>query len=159
MSERPKALITGAGTGVGAATALELTRRGYDVLINYRRSADEANSVAEQCRQAGGEPLLVQGDVAEDADCRRLVQSALDTWGRLDALVNNAGVTVFKPGQWDGLEPEDFQRLYAVNTIGTGGVPGRQSTSPVWASRSVPWTITTPSWLLHRSHALSRISR
>ncbi|MEZ5659809.1 MAG: SDR family oxidoreductase [Burkholderiaceae bacterium] len=119
MSERPKALITGAGTGVGAATALELTRRGYDVLINYRRSADEADSVAEQCRQAGGQPLLVQGDVAEDADCRRLVQSALDTWGRLDALVNNAGVTVFKPGQWDGLEPEDFQRLYAVNTIGT----------------------------------------
>lgn len=120
MSDRPKALITGGGTGVGAATALALTERGYDVLINYRNSADEAQATAGRCRDAGGEPLVVQGDVALDTDCRRLVDAALQAWGRLDALVNNAGVTTFKAGgRWEGLEADDFHRIYAINTIGT----------------------------------------
>lgn len=117
---RKIALITGGGTGVGAATALMLASRGYDLLINYSRSADEADASAAACRAAGADALVVQGDVAQDSDCRALAQAALDRWGRLDALVNNAGVSVFgKAADWDALDAETFQRILAVNTLGS----------------------------------------
>lgn len=117
---RKVALITGGGTGVGAATALMLAGKGYDLLINYSRSADEAEASAAACRAAGADARVVQGDVAQDTDCRALAQAALDRWGRLDALVNNAGVSVFgKAADWDALDAETFQRILAVNTLGS----------------------------------------
>ncbi len=117
---RKVALITGGGTGVGAATALMLASKGYDLLINYSRSADEAEASAAACRAAGADARVVQGDVAQDSDCRALAQAALDRWGRLDALVNNAGVSVFgKAADWDALDAETFQRILAVNTLGS----------------------------------------
>jgi len=62
---------------------------------------------------------MVRGDVASDADCRALAAAALDKWGRIDALVNNAGITKFAAASdLDGLDAEDFQRIYAVNVIG-----------------------------------------
>ena len=91
MSARKAAIITGGATGVGAATALLLARRGYDVLINYSKSEAEAKESARACREAGADALLAQGDVAEDAACRRLVGAAVERWKRLDVLVNNAG--------------------------------------------------------------------
>ncbi|SFM55944.1 SDR family NAD(P)-dependent oxidoreductase [Variovorax sp. OV329] len=119
MSERKAAIVTGSATGVGAATALELARRGYDVLINYSRSEQEAHASEAACRAAGADTLLVRGDVASDADCRAMVEAALARWKRLDALVNNAGITTFVgAGQWDALDAEAFQRIYAVNVIG-----------------------------------------
>ena len=117
---RKVALITGAGTGVGAASALMLARKGYDVLINYSRSAAEAQRSAEACEGAGAGVLLMQGDVSQDADCRALARAALDRWGRIDALVNNAGISVFgEAASWDALDAEAFQRILAVNTLGT----------------------------------------
>ncbi|MGB7184011.1 MAG: SDR family NAD(P)-dependent oxidoreductase, partial [Burkholderiaceae bacterium] len=86
------AIITGSATGVGAACAKQMTAQGYDVLINYNKSKDEAEQTATACRELGGEPILVQGDVADDAACRAMVKAALDAWGRLDVLVNNAGM-------------------------------------------------------------------
>jgi len=119
MSERKAAIVTGSATGVGAATALALARRGYDVLINYSRSEQEARASEAACRAAGADTLLVRGDVASDADCRAMVDAALARWKRLDALVNNAGITTFVGGgQWDALDAEAFQRIYAVNVIG-----------------------------------------
>jgi 3-oxoacyl-[acyl-carrier protein] reductase len=120
MSTRKVALITGGGTGVGAATALLLARKGYDLLLDYSRSADEAEASAVACRAAGADALVMQGDVARDADCRALAQAAIDRWGRLDALVNNAGVSVFgKSADWEALDAEAFQRILGVNTVGT----------------------------------------
>lgn len=120
MSPRKVALITGAGTGVGAATALMLAGKGYDLLVNYSRSAEEAEASAAACRAAGADALVVQGDVAEDADCVALAQAALARWGRIDALVNNAGVSVFgDAAKWEALDAEVFQRILAVNTLGT----------------------------------------
>ena len=117
---RKVALITGAGTGVGAATALLLAGKGYDLLVNYSRSADEAERSAAACRAAGADALVLRGDVAQDADCRALAQAAVDRWGRIDALVNNAGVSVFGPAaEWDALDAAAFQRILAVNTLGT----------------------------------------
>lgn len=120
MTARKVALITGAGTGVGAATALMLARRGYDLLVNYSRSADDAERSAAACREAGADALVVQADVARDADCRALAQAALARWGRIDALVNNAGISVFgKAAAWDALDAETFQQILGVNTVGS----------------------------------------
>ena len=109
------AIVTGSASGIGAATAIELSKRGWSVLINYSKSADKAKEVAAKCKDA----LLVQADAGEDADCRKLVKAALDKWGRVDALVNNAGTTKFvKHADLDGLSAEDFLRIYRVNVVG-----------------------------------------
>ncbi len=119
MSARKAAIVTGSGTGVGAATARALARRGYDVLVNYSKSEAEAKSAAQACRDAGADVLLGQGDVTEDAACRRLVESALGRWNKLDLLVNNAGITTFVgSSNWEALDAESFQRIFAVNLIG-----------------------------------------
>ncbi len=109
------AIVTGSSSGIGAATAIELSKRGWGVAINYSKSADKAKAVAAKCKDA----ILVQADTGEDADCRKLVKAALDRWGRLDALVNNAGTTKFvKHPDLDGLSADDFLRIYRVNVVG-----------------------------------------
>lgn len=119
MASERTVLITGAGTGVGAATALQLARRGYAVLVNYAHSADGAERTAEACRAAGTDALVVRGDVARDKDCRALAEAAMARWGRIDALVNNAGVSVFgEAAAWDQLGPEVFQHILGINTVG-----------------------------------------
>ena len=113
------AIITGSGSGIGAATALELSKRGWGVVINYSKSEADAKQVVAACNQAGGEAIAVRANVADDADCRRLAQAALDKWGRIDALVNNAGTTKFvKHADLDGLSAEDFLRIYRLNVVG-----------------------------------------
>ena len=119
MTDRKVALITGSGTGVGAATALLLAQQGYNIVINYSRSEAEAKTSQAACVAAGADTLLVQGDVADDAACKALAQAAIDRWGRLDALINNAGVSTFTgASNWDVLDMETFARIYAVNTVG-----------------------------------------
>jgi 3-oxoacyl-[acyl-carrier protein] reductase len=109
------ALITGASSGIGAASAIELAKRGWSVVVNYSKSAPEAQKVVAQCADA----IAVQADVAEDAECRKLVKAALDKWGRIDALVNNAGTTKFvKHTDLDGLSADDFLRIYRLNVVG-----------------------------------------
>jgi len=109
------AVITGASSGIGAASAVELSKRGWSVVVNYSKSAAEAKRVAALCRDA----IAVQADVAEDVECRKLAQAALDKWGRIDALVNNAGTTKFvKHADLDGLQAEDFLRIYRLNVVG-----------------------------------------
>jgi 3-oxoacyl-[acyl-carrier protein] reductase len=119
-TSRQVAVVTGSGTGVGAATALALAHRGWNVVVNYSRSEAEARACEAACRAAGADTLLVRGDVAQDSDCRAIAQAALDRWQRIDALVNNAGVSVFGPdADWDALDAQAFQRVLAVNTVGT----------------------------------------
>lgn len=113
------AIITGSATGVGAATAVRLAGQGWRVVVNFSRSGEDAQSTAEDCRSAGGEAIVVQADVADDTACRALAQAAIDEWGRLDALVNNAARTQFVPhDELDGLDAADFQAIMAVNLIG-----------------------------------------
>jgi len=114
------AIVTGSAAGIGAATAELLASRGARVVVNYSKSADEAQAVLAACEQAGGEAILVQADVASDDDCRNLARAALERFGRIDWLVNNAGVTAFAShDDLDALQAEDFQRIYAVNVIGS----------------------------------------
>ncbi len=120
MSQRKTAIVTGSATGVGAASALLLARRGYDVLINYSRSEAEAQASERACRDVGADTLLVRADVSVDAECRALAQAAVARWGRIDALVNNAGITTFAgAANWDAVDAETFQRILGVNTLGT----------------------------------------
>jgi 3-oxoacyl-[acyl-carrier protein] reductase len=120
MNQRKVAIVTGSATGVGAATALLLAQRGWDVLINYSRSEQEARASQAACEAAGAETLLVRGDVSQDADCKAMVQAAVQRWSRVDALVNNAGISVFgEASGWDALDAEAFQRILGVNTVGT----------------------------------------
>ena len=109
------AIVTGASSGIGAASAVELDRRGWSVVVNFSRSEAEALQVAAGCRDA----VAVQADVGDDAQCRALAQAALDRWGRIDALVNNAGTTKFVDhANLDGLTGDDFLRIYRTNVVG-----------------------------------------
>jgi 3-oxoacyl-[acyl-carrier protein] reductase len=109
------AIVTGSSSGIGAACVLELAKRGWSVVVNYSKNAAEAEKVVAQCKDA----IAVRADVGEDADCRRLAQAALDRWGRIDALVNNAGTTKYmKHSDLEGLSAEDFLRIYRLNVVG-----------------------------------------
>lgn len=119
MSERKVAIVTGSATGVGAATALLLARRGYDVLINYSKSEAEARASQAACQELGADTLLVRGDVSEDVDCRAITQAAVARWGRIDALVNNAGISSFAgAANWDALDAQTFAHILGVNAVG-----------------------------------------
>jgi 3-oxoacyl-[acyl-carrier protein] reductase len=113
------AVVTGASSGVGRATALELARRGCHVLVNYSRSADEANQVVAAAQQLGVQAVAFQADVAYDAPCREMIAKAAETFGRIDFLVNSAGTTTFVPhGDLERVSDEDWDRILGVNLKG-----------------------------------------
>lgn len=120
MDISPVALITGSGTGVGAATARLLAGKGWRVVINYSRSEAEARATQADCEALGAQTLLLQGDVADDAACRAMVQAVVDRWDRIDTLVNNAGITSFAgAANWDAVDAETFHRIVGVNALGS----------------------------------------
>jgi 3-oxoacyl-[acyl-carrier protein] reductase len=113
------AIVTGSSSGIGAATAIALARRGASVVVNYAKSEAEANATADAVRDAGADARVMQGDVARDEDCRRLAGVALEAWGRIDILINNAGTTKFAPhADLDALSAEDWLGIYSVNVVG-----------------------------------------
>ncbi len=114
------AIVTGSATGIGAAVAEGLARRGANIVVNYTKSEAEAHATSAAVKAAGADVRIVQGDVARDEDCRRLAGEAAAAWGRIDILVNNAGTTKFvtNHADLDSLSAEDFARIYAVNVIG-----------------------------------------
>lgn len=118
---RPVCIVTGASSGIGAATALHFAQRGHNVVVNYASQAEGAERVAELCRAAGAEALVVRADVADDAQCRALAEQVRQRFGRADALVNSAGITTKFADlkDLDALSAADFEAIYRVNVIGT----------------------------------------
>jgi 3-oxoacyl-[acyl-carrier protein] reductase len=118
MMEQRVAIITGAGSGIGAATARQLAAKGWRVVVNYRANREPAEAVAAECRKLGGDAIVVQADVSDDAACKALVQAAQDKYGRIDGLMNNAGETKVAPAaDLDALSGDDFMRLYRNNVV------------------------------------------
>ena len=113
-------LVTGGSSGLGRAIALESARRGAKaVIINYSRSAGDAEETAAAVRREGATPIVVKADVSSDSECRTLARAA-EGFGRIDALYNNAGITKFavNQGALDAVSAEDFLQVYQVNLIG-----------------------------------------
>jgi 3-oxoacyl-[acyl-carrier protein] reductase len=116
-SAQPVAIVTGSATGIGAACAVRLSRSGYHVTLNYTQSQAETEKTALEC--TGGETLLCAADISDDEACRGLVEQTREKWGRLDVLINNAGMTRFAGARdLDGLSKQDFDRIFEVNVTG-----------------------------------------
>ena len=107
------AVITGAGSGIGEGTAHVLSNAGARVVCAGRREA-EINRVANDIREAGGEAIAVRTDVTVDEDVERLMQAAIDEWGRLDILVNNAGGSPIQAPLLE-LPREEWDRTLSLN--------------------------------------------
>ncbi len=117
--DRPTALVTGSSSGIGRAAAVRLARAGYDVAINYSRSGDTAAGTLAELESLGGRHLALRADVSDDTAVRSLVATVGQTYGRLDALVNNAGMTSqTPPDDLDGVDLAEWDRVFAVNVRG-----------------------------------------
>ncbi len=117
--EGKAAIVTGAGSGVGQATAIALAKLGADVLVNYSRSKSGADETLAAVEQLGRRAVVFQADVRDDGRVREMVQATFNAFGRLDVLVNNAGTTDFIPfDRMDAVTDESWQRLLDVNLIG-----------------------------------------
>lgn len=117
--ERKRALVTGGATGIGRAAVLHLARAGFDIALNYRSSRDAAHETAAEAEKSGAKVLLVAADVADDNQVKTMLRSVAAEFGRLDALVNNAGTTISTPAkELDAVAVEDWDRVFAVNVRG-----------------------------------------
>ena len=139
------AIITGSSAGIGEAAAIGMAEGGAKLVINYSKNAEAAEKVVAACKAAGGDAIAVKADVSDDADCKTLVEAAMDEWGRLDILVNNAGTTKFmNHDDLEGLNAEDFEQIYALNLIGPYQMI--KHARPHLAKSDAPqWSIFLPS--------------
>jgi 3-oxoacyl-[acyl-carrier protein] reductase len=116
---RRAALVTGASSGIGRAAVVALAEAGFDTTINYSGNIDGANTTAELARAFGAKTLVVRCDVSDDADVRAMLAEHQATFGRLDALVNNAGTTTnVRPKDFDAMTADEWDRVFAVNVRG-----------------------------------------
>lgn len=116
---RPVALVTGAARGIGRSVVVECARHGYDVVVNYSRSRDGAEITAAAATELGAATLVCQADVADESAVLAMIGEVRERFGRLDALVNNAGTTVSTPPtDLDGLSMAEWDRVFAVNVRG-----------------------------------------
>ena len=119
MNAMPRVtLVTGAGRGIGAATARLLARQGHAVAINYARDAAAAERLVDHIRETGGRAIAVQADVSLEADVLRLFETVDGEFGTLTGLVNNAGI-VDVAARVDAMSVARIERIFAVNVLGS----------------------------------------
>ena len=110
------AIVTGASRGIGKATALALAAQGAKVVVNYASSQSAALEVVDAITQAGGEAVAIEANVAIESQVEHLIKQTLDTWGRIDVLVNNAGIT--RDTLLLRMKIEDWQAVIDLNLTG-----------------------------------------
>ncbi len=113
-----KAIVTGADSGIGRAIALAFAREGADVLIAYLNEHDDARQTASVVEAAGRRAITVAGDVSQEGHCEQLVQRAIDEFGQLDVLVNNAAYQMSRDGI-EGISSDEFDRTLRTNLYAT----------------------------------------
>ncbi|MEW6452286.1 MAG: glucose 1-dehydrogenase [Pseudomonadota bacterium] len=111
------AVVTGASKGIGAATAKALAASGASVVVNYASSKDGADKVVADIKAKGGKAIAVHGDVAKSADVQKLFDETKKNFGKIDVLVNNAGVYHFQP--IEEVTEDEFHRQFNINVLGT----------------------------------------
>lgn len=117
--KKPAALVTGAATGIGRAAAVALAAAGFNVAVNYSRSEEDARQTAALAQAKGAKTQVIRCDVSDDPSVRKMVASVEQEFGRLDALVNNAGITSSVPASdFESMTPEEWDRVFAVNVRG-----------------------------------------
>jgi 3-oxoacyl-[acyl-carrier protein] reductase len=135
------AIVSGSssGTGVGGEIAKLLGSRGCNVVVNYASNKAGAEQAVAACKAGGADAFAFQTDVANDTDCRNLATAAVDRWGHIDFLVNNAAVTRAIPhGDLEALSGDEFHRIYSTNLVGCFQMTrGPLPTSEQQATR--PW--------------------
>lgn len=113
------ALVTGASSGIGRAETVALAKAGYNVAINYSRSAAEAQKTAAECEEAGAKTLLAQCDVGDESAVIAMIEAVRKTFGRLDVLCNNAGTTIKTLArEFEQVTAEEWDRVFSVNVKG-----------------------------------------
>ena len=110
------ALVTGASSGIGRATAVRLGREGAAVGVNYRSDKDGAQTSVQEITEAGGRAIAVGGDVSKEDEVKEMVRAVVEEYGRLDILVNNAGIETERP--FLEMSLEDWEKVVAVNLTG-----------------------------------------
>lgn len=110
------AIVTGASRGIGRAIALDLASEGAKVVVNYASSSKAADEIVQEIQAAGGEAIAVQANVSQSEQVDRLIEAAMTTWGRVDVLINNAGIT--KDTLLLRMKPEDWQSVIDLNLTG-----------------------------------------
>jgi 3-oxoacyl-[acyl-carrier protein] reductase len=119
LTSTKAALVTGAATGIGRSAVLALARAGFDVALNYSSSEAAARETAAEAEKLGARTLLVRCDVSDEAGVRAMLKSVEEAFGRLDALINNAGMTAnWKPRDLETLSLDEWDRVFAVNVRG-----------------------------------------
>lgn len=118
MSEAPVVLVTGGSRGIGAAVCLAAARAGWSVVVNYASNAEAADAVVAAIRQGGGSAIAVKGDVGSDADIKSMFAAVDKAFGRLDGLVNNAGI-VGPTQRVDEMSVERLERMFRINVTGS----------------------------------------
>ena len=111
------ALITGANRGIGKQIAITLAKQGFDIAINYRTANDSLNETIKEIESYGVKCLAVKGDVSVFEDCENMTKQVIETFEKIDVLVNNAGIT--KDMLFMRMKPDDFKQVIDVNLIGT----------------------------------------
>lgn len=111
------ALVTGASRGIGRGAAVALAEHGARVVVNHSSSSEQANEVVQQIKDNGGEAIAIQADVSQRSEVKAMVDQILETYGRIDILMNNAGVAVDVP--FDQMTDEAWDAVIDVNLRGT----------------------------------------
>ncbi len=111
------ALITGATRGIGKQIAITLAQAGYDIAINYRKENEDLKNTKQEIEQTGAKCLTLQGDVSNYEDCEKIAKEIIQEYGKIDVLVNNAGIT--KDTLLMRMKKEDFEDVININLIGT----------------------------------------